>query len=103
MGNLVIGVIFILLGIILDIVGIKSSPKSKKLTSSGMKFFIAYSIKNSWGWIFTVSGLISLSKYCFGLDTITWKNGLFLFVAIISISYTIHKIISLLLNKKTKI
>lgn len=100
MGNLVIGLIFILLGIILDIVGIKSSPKSKKQTSSDMKIFIAYSIKNSWGWIFTVSGLISSSKYCFGLDTITWKNGLFLFVAIISISYTIHKIISLLLNKK---
>lgn len=99
MGNLVTGLIFILLGIILDIVDIKSSPKSKKLTPSNIKIFIAYSIKNSWGWIFTVSGLISLSNYCFGLDTITWKNGLFLFVAIISISYTIHKIISLLFNK----
>lgn len=102
MENLVIGIIFTLLGITLDIVVIKSSSKSKERKSADIKDFIAYGIKNSWGWIFTISGLISLSKYCFGLNTITWKNGLFLFVAIISISHTIHEIISLLLNKKTK-
>ncbi len=98
MADLIIGLLFLAIGIVLALV--LPTPKFSTKKSLLVKMLKSDAL---WGEIFTNLGLISIGIYCFELETITWKNGIFLFISVLSISDVITRIIKTIKQyKETK-
>lgn len=103
MGLLITGILFLVAGVVLSFV----LPMAKFSTTefNAKKSLSTMFRCNIWGHMLIILGVNPLALYCLDLtDTaITWKNGIFLFVAILSISYVIERTIARIrLNKETK-
>ena len=98
MGHLITGLLFLAIGMVLTYLQPWARYDRKKPLLANM-------LKSNtlWGNLFMYWGLIDIGIYCFDIETITWKNGIFLFFSVISIAYAIGKIIAMIKQyKKTE-
>lgn len=98
MGHLITGLLFLAIGMALTYLQPWARYDRKKTLLANM-------LKSNtlWGDLFMYWGLTDIGIYCFDIETITWKNGIFLLIAILSISYVIERtILSIRMNKETK-
>ena len=102
MENLITGTLFLVVGIILAFV--LPMPKYNTAEFDVKKSLSTMLRCNVWGCLLIMLGVLRFALYSLNLtdDAITLKNGIFLFAAILSISYVIDKIIAGIKNKSNK-
>ncbi len=103
MGNLITGILLLAIGVVLSMV--LPMPKFDTAEFEPKKALYTMFRCNVWGSLLTMLGIFRLALYSLNLTDadITWQNGIFLFAAILSISYVIERtILSVRMNKETK-
>lgn len=96
-GELIVGLAFIIIGLIIKIISYdtKSAQTTRKIN-------YALFAKNIFFYVFLIVGFLSLSQYFLDIgteDIIHWKNGIFLFFVILSLTESTDKIIDWILQK----
>lgn len=93
MGNLIIGILLLAIGVVLSMV--LPMPKFDTAEFEPKKALYTMFRCNVWGSLLIMLGVFRLALYSLNLTDadITLKNGIFLFAAILSISYVIEIII----------
>ena len=91
MGHLITGLLFLAIGMALTYLQPWARYDRKKPLLANM-------LKSNtlWGNLFMYWGLTDIGIYCFDIETITWKNGIFLLISILSIAHVIGKIIEII-------
>ena len=103
MGNLITGILLLAIGVVLSMV--LPMPKFDTAEFEPKKALYTMFRCNVWGSLLTMLGIFRLALYSLNLTDadITLKNGIFLLIAILSISYVIERtILSVRMNKETK-
>ena len=103
MGNLITGILLLVIGVVLSMV--LPMPKFDTAEFEPKKALYTMFRCNVWGSLLTMLGIFRLALYSLNLTDadITLKNGIFLLIAILSISYVIERtILSVRMNKETK-
>ena len=93
MGNLITGILLLAIGVVLSMV--LPMPKFDTTEFEPKKALYTMFRCNVWGSLLTMLGIFRLALYSLNLTDadITLKNGIFLLIAILSISYVIEIII----------
>lgn len=94
-GELIVGIAFIIIGLIIKILN-----HNKKTVNTAEKRFSMLS-KIILCDVFLIIGFLSISQYFLDInnDEIHWKNGIFLFFVILSLTASTDKIIDWILQK----
>lgn len=94
-GELIVGIAFLIIGLIIKIISYDT-----KSTHIG-KINYALFAKNIFCDVFLIVGFLSLSQYFLdiGTEDIHWKNGIFLFFVILSLTASTDKIFDWILQK----
>ena len=103
MGNLIAGILLLVIGVVLSMV--LPMPTFSATEFNAKKSLSTMFRCNIWGSLLIMLGLYRFALYCLNLTDadLTWKNGIFLFAAILSISNVIERIIiKIRLGKDTK-
>lgn len=103
MGNLITGILLLVIGVVLSMV--LPMPKFDTAEFEPKKALSTMFRCNIWGSLLIMLGVYRFALYCLNLTDadITWQNGIFLLIAILSISYVIERtILSVRMNKETK-
>lgn len=103
MGNLIAGILLLAIGVVLSMV--LPMPKFDTAEFEPKKALSTMFRCNIWGSLLIMLGVYRFALYCLNLTDadLTWKNGIFLFAAILSISNVIERIIiKIRLSKDTK-
>lgn len=103
MGNLIAGILLLVIGVVLSMV--LPMPKFSATEFNAKKSLSTMFRCNIWGSLLIMLGVYRFALYCLNLTDadLTWKNGIFLFAAILSISNVIERIIiKIRLGKDTK-
>lgn len=103
MGNLIAGILLLVIGVVLSMV--LPMPTFSATEFNAKKSLSTMFRCNIWGSLLIMLGVYRFALYCLNLTDadLTWKNGIFLFAAILSISNVIERIIiKIRLSKDTK-
>lgn len=91
--ELIVGIIFLVLGI-----GVSCVFQNKDTNKENMQMHrgIKQLFQNTFGSVFIIIGLISLSQYLLSIrsNEINWKSGLYIFISVCAIDYCITSIIA---------
>lgn len=103
MGNLIAGILLLVIGIVLSFV--LPMPKFDTAEFNAKKSLSTMFRCNIWGFMFIFFGIYRFALYCLNLTDadITWQNGIFLFAAILSITSVIERtVLSIRMDKEIK-
>lgn len=90
--ELLVGIIFLIIGVVVTVCVQDASLDAEK---ESFPHNIRMLFKNTFGSIFTLLGLLSLSKFLLSITSndITWKNGIYILLSVCSMEYCLSRFI----------